>query len=56
MQEVIRSRYRASVADGSSLAQVEVNALKWLFGSEQGWSSSQAVTFLADAWNVVGFS
>jgi hypothetical protein len=34
---------------------LEVSGLKWLFQSNQPWTSGQAKTFLSAAWNYVGF-
>jgi hypothetical protein len=55
MKAVIIHLWDATKEEACEKTMVEVNGIKYLFHSTQGWNRAATRTFLQDAWNHVGF-
>ena len=55
IRNVLAHTFNKTLNDNDCEDWLEVNGLKYLFGSHQDWTRQQAHDFLSAAWNYIGF-
>jgi hypothetical protein len=55
VRQLIIDIWNATKTDEGCSSWVEVNQLKWLFRPTQAWTRQQVHSFMAAAWNYIGF-